>query len=287
MARLIVWLLSQVLFWATLGVVFGPLLFVRGFRLLQRKRLIEDTPRSTVRGAALGPVELSGKAVGPYMLVAPLSQDDCLYYRIAVEPKAKGEIKNNKMRELSVPLYLDDGTGKVMIYPLNCELQLPASETPGGSCTVTGGLTIEPGESAREYCVRPGDDLFVMGTLQENPWAKAHLNRETSTLSRIGPGFVSEGEAELLRHEVFSSLDPRLPSGTATAQPGEFDFHPPVILMKGRGPFVISAQSQREIVSNLTWKSFLYIWGGPIAALWGLWEILTQAKAAGWLTANF
>jgi hypothetical protein len=90
MARLIAWLLSQVLFWATLGVVFGPLLFVRGFRLLQRKRLIEDTPRSTVRGAALGPVELSGKAAGPYMLVAPLSQDDCLCYRIAVEPKTEG-----------------------------------------------------------------------------------------------------------------------------------------------------------------------------------------------------
>jgi hypothetical protein len=288
MGRLIAWLLSQVLFWAALGVVLGPLLFVRGFRLLQRKRLIEDTPRSTVRGAALGPVELSGKAMGPYTLVAPLSQEDCLYYRVAVESNSKRDLKTNKMRELAAPLFLDDGTGVVMIYPLKCELQLPPSEISGqNGNTVMEGMIVEPGEFVREYCIRPGDELFVMGTLQENPWAKPDLNREGSPLSRIGPGFVSEDEAELLRHEAFPTLDPTLPSGTDTTDPDDFDLHPAVILMKGRGPFVISTESQREIVSNLTWKSFLYIWGGPAAAVWGLWQILSQARAAGWLTANF
>jgi hypothetical protein len=73
-----------------LAVIVGPILFVRGFRLLQRKRLIMDIPRSTVRGAALGPVEMSGKAVGPYTLVAPLSRTDCLYYRIAVRSNPNG-----------------------------------------------------------------------------------------------------------------------------------------------------------------------------------------------------
>src|SRR5215472_2652645 len=119
---LIFWLLSQPLFWAVLGVVIGPILFVRGFGLLQRKRLIMDIPRSSVRAAALGPVELSGTAVGPYTLVAPLSHCDCLYYRITPKPKLGGDHKKTKMRELSVPLFLDDGTGRVMIYPAQCEL---------------------------------------------------------------------------------------------------------------------------------------------------------------------
>jgi hypothetical protein len=66
-----------------------------------------------------------------------------------------------------------------------------------------------------------------------------------------------------------------------------FDYHPPVILMKGNGPFIISTRSEREVVANLSWKSFLYIWGGPAAALWGLWEILTRAKAAGLLSSDF
>jgi hypothetical protein len=51
--------LSRPLLWAWTGVIVGPYFFWRGFRVLQRKRLIMDTPRSTVRAAALGVVELS------------------------------------------------------------------------------------------------------------------------------------------------------------------------------------------------------------------------------------
>jgi hypothetical protein len=61
------------------------------------------------------------------------------------------------------------------------------------------------------------------------------------------------------------------------ASPHEFDFHPPVILMQAEGPFVISTDSQRDLVAKLNLKSFLYIWGGPAAALWGLREILNHA----------
>jgi hypothetical protein len=283
MIRLLAWLLSQSLFWAALGVVFGPVLFFRGFRLLQRKRLIMDIPRSTVCGAALGPVEISGKAVGPYTLVSPLSQIDCLYYRIAVQSNAQKDFSNTKMRELSAPLYVDDGTGKVMIYPAHCELQLDVSEQRneyGKAALAMEGYNREGAEFLQEYCIRPGDQLYVLGTLQENPWAKRNPVEECSELSRIGPGFVSQGEADVLRHEAYTTLDPNLPSGM-DASPDEFDYHPPVILMKGNGPFVISTRSEREIVENLTWKSVLYIWGGPLATLWGLWRIFGQAKGAG------
>src|SRR5258708_39797594 len=80
--RPVVWFLSQPLLWAVLGVLFGPYLFLRGFRELRLKRLIKDIPRSSIRGAALGPVEVSGKAVGPYTLVAPVSKMECLAYWI-------------------------------------------------------------------------------------------------------------------------------------------------------------------------------------------------------------
>jgi hypothetical protein len=96
-------------------------------------------------------------------------------------------------------------------------------------------------------------------------------------LSRIGPGFVGLGEAELIRREAYPYLNPKLPSGVVVASPDNFDFHPPVILMKGAGPFIISCDSQHEIVARLNLKSLLYIWGGPVAALWGFWEILSRA----------
>jgi len=39
----------QPLLWTVLGVTLGPYFFWRGFLLLQHKRLIMDTPRSTIR----------------------------------------------------------------------------------------------------------------------------------------------------------------------------------------------------------------------------------------------
>jgi hypothetical protein len=90
MSRILTWLLSQPLFWAVVGVVFGPYFFLRGFALLRRKRLKMDIPRSTVRAAALGDVEVSGKAVGPYTVIAPLSHSDCLYYRVTHRNESAG-----------------------------------------------------------------------------------------------------------------------------------------------------------------------------------------------------
>ena len=102
---LIAWLLTHPLFWAFVGVIGGPVLFVRGFGLLERKRLIMDSPQCSVRSAALGQVEICGKAVGPYTLVAPLSHADCLYYRVTVESSTRGDLQNDKMRELCAPFF--------------------------------------------------------------------------------------------------------------------------------------------------------------------------------------
>jgi hypothetical protein len=273
-------LLSQPLLWAVLGVVFGPYLFFRGFRLLQRKRLIMDIPRSTVRAAALGCVEVSGRAVGPYELIAPLSKANCLYYRIAIESNPEGDLRR-RTQEMCAPLFLDDGTGALMIYPEGSELQLqPSCERSeyGKLALAAAGYSAGAPEFAQEYCIKPGDRIFVLGVLQENPWAKRDPVAESDELSRIGPGFVSEDEAELLRREAFPNLDPALPSGFAPTSPDLFDLHPPVILMQGKGPFVISDDSQRDLVSKLNLKSILYIWGGPAAALLGQWEILSHTR---------
>jgi hypothetical protein len=253
-----------------LGVVFGPYFFLLGFRLLQRKRLIMDTPRSSIRAAALGSVELSGKAVGPYTIIAPLSHSDCLYYRIAVRTNPQGDLRN-KVQEMCAPLFLDDGTGTIMIYPAGSELQLQPSCERAEYGKLALAAAVRSGERPEfvwEYSIKPGDSMFVLGTLQENPWAKWNPIAESSELSRIGPGFVSEGEADILRREADPCLDPTVPSGVALARSAAFDLHPPVILMQGQGPFFISTDSQREVVAQLNWKSLLCTWGGPAAILW-------------------
>jgi hypothetical protein len=282
--RDLIWLLSQPLFWAILGIVFGTYLFYRGFRVLQLKRAIMNVPRSTIRSAALGPVEISGKAVGPYTLVAPLSHGDCLYYRLKVESNPSGDLRST-IHELCAPLFLNDGTGIVMVYPPGAELRMnPSSERAEYGTLVVALSTryrTENPEFAQEYSIKPGDSVFVLGTLRENIWKNRHAYVGTEDLARIGPGFVCDGEADLQRREAFPFLDPTRPAGAAVVSTQQFDLNPPVILMKGNGPFVISSDSQVELLSKLSWKSLLFIWGGPIAALWGLWEILNHFGGLG------
>ena len=270
--RQFIWLLSQPLFWAALGVVVGPYLFYRGFRLFQRKQLILDIPRSSVRAAAIGAVEVSGKAVGPYTLVSPLSSRDCLYYRVVIRVFRKR--KHPIIDEVCAPLFVDDGTGELMIYPAGAEMQWAGVTGDGGEylshVLARHGCERQDLVDAQEYCIVPGDNIFVLGTLRENPWATR--NPGASSLSRIGPGFVSLDEADLLRREAFTCLNPNLPSGAAQGR--EFNLYPPTILLRGENPFVISTRSQREVVSELNWKSSLFIWGGPLWTLWALWEIL-------------
>jgi hypothetical protein len=277
--RGLIWLLSQPMFWAILGVVFGPYLFYRGFRVLQLKRVIMNVPRSTIRGAAMGPVEISGKAVGPYTLVAPLSQADCLYYRLMVESNPRGDLES-KIHELCAPLFLDDGTGTVMVYPHGSELNMKPSSDRAEygklAVALSSRYRTESPEFSQEYSIKPGDSIFVLGTLRENIWKQRKPYEGTEDLARIGPGFICDAEADLLRREAFPFLDSTRPAGAAVDSTREFDPSPPVILMKGNGPFVISTDSQVELLSKLSWKSLLFIWGGPIATLWGLWEILSR-----------
>src|SRR5260370_8293098 len=78
----------------------------------------------------MGGVEVSGKALGPYTLVSPLSRRDCLYYRAVIRVLRKSS--SQIIDELCAPLFIDDGTGELMICPKGAEMQLTGSEGYGG-----------------------------------------------------------------------------------------------------------------------------------------------------------
>jgi len=164
-------------------------LFYRGFQLLQRKRLIMNTPVSKIRSAAMGLVEVSGLAAGPYTLTAPITGVPCYYYRTMVwQWKQQG--KNSSWvkeadESLHVPFYLDDGTARVLVNPQGAEMDIhrdfqeefshslfsSSLEIPGN---ITGFLTAHGVDTSakvkiEEYCIKPKNALFVLGTLASNP----------------------------------------------------------------------------------------------------------------------
>lgn len=266
--------LNDPLVWGPVGAVLGIYLFFRGFGMLKRKRLLQNTPRSTVRAAALGPVEISGQATGPYTLVAPVSKGDCYYYRLVTTHVRGNERKTHSFEECA-PLFLNDGTGEVLVDPHGADIQFRAQACEDSGVLpdylrhflIQHGIATDDVARVEEFRIRPADQIVIFGMLQENPWRKPAAEEKGESAARIGPGFLSEAAADLQRRRAFDSLDPATPSGVAAFPGHRFDLYPATILRKGSAPFFISNSSQQELVQSLGFQSALYIWVGPALTL--------------------
>lgn len=184
---------GHLLIWAAIGVGTGIYLFVRGFRLLKRRRLILNTPSSKIRSASIGLVEISGLATGPYVITSPIKQVDCFYYRsVAWELRKEG--KNSKWVKigeeiLHVPFYIDDGTGTLLVNPdgadmdLHCDFKdqynnsffISSTGMSDGASQFLSrhGADFNRPLKVEEYCIKPKNFLFVLGTLAQNSGVSA------------------------------------------------------------------------------------------------------------------
>ena len=194
----------QGLFWPAVGTCVGVYLFYRGFRMLQRKQLILNTPSSKVRSAAMGLVEVTGLATGPYTMPAPITGLPCYYYRTMAwrwERRGKSsEWVKVADESLNLPFYLDDSTGRVLIDPNGAEMDIHRDfheeynslfsstlevSTPVCSFLARQGVSTDNKIKIEEYCIKPKNALFVLGTLAENPGIEvsATPRRTTSAVS--------------------------------------------------------------------------------------------------------
>jgi hypothetical protein len=180
---------SRPIAWCVIGIGVGIYLFIQGFRLLQRRQLILNTPVSKIRSASMGMVELSGLAVGPYTLVAPVTERPCYFYRTLVwEWKRRG--RSSRWVKIAaecmhVPFFLDDNTAKVMVDPRGAELDLhrdfqqefcdgfftTKQEAPPNVHALLSrhGVSTTNKIKVEEFCIKPKNSLFLLGTLDENP----------------------------------------------------------------------------------------------------------------------
>ena len=270
--------LGNPLIWSLIGFAAGIYLFFRGFALLRRKRFIANVPQSTIRGAAMGLVEVSGKVDGPYTIIAPLSAQDCFYYRVIAWTKKGDSWRKAAEESLSAPFFLDDGTGKLMLDARGADSELPsvfseqyATTPPDFALRVLNrhGLSYSEGVKLEEYVIRAEETVFAMGTLRENSddWpAVKLLSAEAAELQReqeLG-GVILATAAAIHRRPTTEPLQ-------------SYELPPKVVL--GSTPqrrLFLSNLSQRELVQQLAWKSTLYIWGGPILTLACFWYLLSR-----------
>jgi hypothetical protein len=204
---------AALLIFFVIGFCSGIGLFLYGFRLLQRRRLILDTPFSKIRSASMGMVEISGQAVGPYTMIAPITARPCYYYRTLVwEYKQNG--KNKQWVKVAgdcmhVPFFIDDNTGRLLVDPRGADLDLhcdfkeefcdsffttkdPAPANVHSFLSRHGIVTYNK-IKVEEYCIKPKNSLFLLGTLGENPGLEVSPQpiRDTETINTFSSGRFS------------------------------------------------------------------------------------------------
>jgi hypothetical protein len=200
---LIIFLPNSLTLLAAFAVLSGLILFVRGFRVLARKRLVLDTPTCKIRSTPLGLVEVSGLAGGPHTLSAPVTNVPCyLYHTIVWRKKETG--KNHDWEKVidenvSIPFFLDDNTGQVLVDPTGAELDLHRDfreeynssffssfgDVPPSvrDFVARHGISTTSALRVEERCIKPKNALFVVGTIMENPsraWPRGPAEQVTA-----------------------------------------------------------------------------------------------------------
>jgi Zn-finger nucleic acid-binding protein len=213
-----------------------------GFVLNNRKRLIESIPTSTVRSLAIGLVEVRGRAAPERELLrAPFSGMPCVLFSYTVEElRTSGKrsrwdaIAEGTSRE---PFYVNDDTGRVLVVPFDAQLMLPNHRTTRSNCAAALPEEISLG-------------LLKLG-IAVNGWFGEKTIRCSETFILPDEQVYVMGTAQELRGAVEGAENAaRLYLGSSRDN-----------------EFIISNQSEKELLSALRWQVWASIGGGPVLAL--------------------
>jgi hypothetical protein len=255
---------------AVVGLGAGVFYFFRGFRSLQRKRLIEGLPTSKIRSIAMGLVEVAGTAVGEPTVTAGFTLRKCFGARYRIDRWQSDRRGGHwvKVREEyeGVSFYVEDETGRVRVDAAGAELDQPCDF---------------------DYDTRDGITRFVSGLFgsgddpKEAALAEATLPQRLKNFCQsrnISTGWLS-GSRMRYREYRISPGDSIYVLGTAEYSPNVQDEHERVTIRKGsQHPwFFVSERSQREVLQTLGRQSWLYTFGGAALAV----------ACLGWLLFRF
>jgi len=156
-------------FWITAIILMSitAISFTRMTKWWTHSRMIEDVPTSKVRSASQGYVELVGFAQmmnGP-VIVSPLTQKTCVWYRYKIEEKVKSHDSNGRTRsywrvvkhETSDQLFLlEDDTGRCVIDPDDADVITTNKRT-------WYKRTVSPTRRYTEELITDNEPLYAIG----------------------------------------------------------------------------------------------------------------------------
>jgi len=275
------------------GVVGGISGFFWGFMRLRRKRLIENIPTSNIRSLAIGLVELTGKATSQTSLLSPLTKTKCVYFKYLIE-RYESRGKNSswvtvaKGDSCGSPFWLNDETGRILVFPQKAEMILPKDyeftsswgrQTPPhlmGFMHRYSGRSLFGSQSLRfsEWHIREDQNVYILGTakltghtisdhnkklvnrlnsIKKDPkhLAQFDTNKDGKISLEEWDITVQKINQELIEEELKNAKDDSIID---------------VIITQGETEriFMISDQNQNDLTKRLSFQSALGIIGGLI-----------------------
>ena len=302
-----------IVFVVLLGFVLFPALIAAGFWVFRKGIIglrhaldVANTPTAKVSSAAMGLVELEGRAVTQRPTPAVVTGVPCVWWNLEVEVWQKsnsGQHRGSEWVQVMArsggqadTLWLEDDTGRMPVWLRDADLLLSEDVWEKGKDELPpGGIQLLSGSEfdwhgtkrvrVREQRMEANGHVYVLGTLDE-----AHRLKNTGderTFERWAR-LVRSGEwrqklldalPAFLRGPMFVAISLlELLSGAGAIKQ---DVPPPnlestaVVIWKGRagGPLIVSNQRQTAAASQLRTRSLWYIAGGIAILCWILYEL--------------
>ena len=297
---------------AAVGLILGAGMFWGGFHVFRKKQMVDNIPTSTVRGMAMGLVELSGRPSRGQLLKAPLSGEECVLYTYKIQRherrgKSSRWVTVASGNSFNISFDLEDDTGKVNIIPAGAELisntsfefttrwglDIPANlrmflQTRGINYQgLFGNYTMR----FTEQNIRPFEPLYVLGTAQKPAGAvSSQEERNQRLVDRLNQikndtqamkAADADSDGNITDEEwqnVVSKVEAELLQNdlAAQAQSG----HPDVIVGQGANEkiFIISDKDPKDIGGALILQIVVGIFGGGLLMIGGFWYLLVLLK---------
>jgi hypothetical protein len=309
-----------ILFVMLLGIVLLPALIALGFWCFRKGILglrdalaIANTPTAKVSSAAMGLVELEGRALTQQPTPAVITGVPCVWWDVQVEvwqKRSSGRHRGGRWVQVMArgaghvsTLWLEDSTGRMPVWLRGADLLLSEevwekgkNELPPGGIQLLAGTPYDWNSTrrvrVREQRMEANGQVYVLGTLDEahrlaNAGDESRLER-WSRWFRSGEWrkWLVESMPEFLRGPMLVAigyLELLSATGTDRSQPG-VDAPPSlesgaVLVWKGRAgrPLIVSNQRERAATSQLRKRSLWYIAGGIAILCWILYELTKPA----------
>lgn len=251
---------GSLVFWATVGLGYGPVLFYRSFKTMHTRRLIADTPSARIRSMAMGLVEVNGTAEPRSSVNAPFSGKTCAYWEVDISQLVRNSWDVVYRDQSGSPFFLRDEDAVALVYPHGATCKIPFATDE-----VWAASNLPPPydeywrthKSAiprlarlgqlrfRERTIDVGAKVFVLGTAM--PRAQERVIAE-GDLGATGTDDAWVTRIRTLDHEI-----------TGVIRRGE-----------NEPTFIISEVSERTVMAELGASLMFQLVCGPLFTLLGL-----------------